>query len=368
VLLAMAACGGPPPTATAERTGTTTQAIYGGVIDDDAQANDAVVALTVGTSAQDFVLCTATLIAPDAVLTAHHCVGSNLAPTVTCDQTGASTSGSQIGADVSPSTIHVFVGAQPDLTYGTPDANGVAIFDTESSTLCNSDIAVVLLDKPITTIAPLAVRLSGATQVGESVRAVGFGQNDQNAPIGTRFRKDGLSVLAIGAGVSASGTSLGSDELELGMSTCEGDSGGPAISAASGAVVGVVSRGGACTDDFGHIDTMTSGFADLIRTALSAAGEVPLEEVVDIDASTPGGAPGATGAGSSPPAAGSKGSPSADAGDPSISSYEGTANAYPQSTACARVAPAPPGDASFLAGFCALGAIAVTRRRSATRR
>jgi hypothetical protein len=41
------------------------------------------------------------------------------------------------------------------------------------------------------------------------VRAVGFGQNDQNAPVGTRFRKDGLSVLAVGAGVSASGTALG---------------------------------------------------------------------------------------------------------------------------------------------------------------
>jgi hypothetical protein len=73
---------------------------------------------------------------------------------------------------------------------------------------------------------------------------VGYGQNDQGSPTGTRFRRDDVPVLALRAGVSASGTALGASEIELGESTCEGDSGGPAISETTGAIVGVASRSG----------------------------------------------------------------------------------------------------------------------------
>ncbi|MGO8997062.1 MAG: trypsin-like serine protease [Polyangiaceae bacterium] len=364
---ASGACGGPASAPPEEAFGTASQAIYGGVLDDGAQANNAVVALTVG-SPQDFVLCTATLIAPNVVLTAHHCVGSNLAATVTCDQTGASTSGTQIGADVAPTTIHVFVGAEPDLTYGTPDANGAAIFDTESSTLCNSDIAVVLLDRSIPSITPLALRLTTATLPGETVRAVGYGENDQNDPVGTRFRKDGLSVLAVGPEVSPSGTSLGSNEFELGESTCEGDSGGPAISEETGAVVGVVSRGGACTDDFGHIYTMTSGFSQLITTAMAAAGEIPLEEVIQSDAGAPPKDAG-TATATAPSGAPSDG---VDAGKGASPPFEEEGGGYSQGgNACAsRVAPARGRSGDDWRGLplVALALATLTARRRRSRR
>ena len=149
------------------------------------------------------------------------------------------------------------------------------------------------------------MRLSSAVTSGETVRAVGFGQNDQNQPIGTRFRKDGIAVLAVGATVSPSLTPLGGNEFELGESTCEGDSGGPAIDETSGAVVGVVSRGGTdCTQNYGHVYASLEGFLPVFQAAFAAAGGTWVDENGSTGGSGEGGTPaggdaGGSGSGSS---------------------------------------------------------------------
>jgi hypothetical protein len=89
----------------------------------------------------------------------------------------------------------------------------------------------------------------------------------------------------MGSGVSASKTALGTNEFEVGESICEGDSGGPAISEQSGAVIGVVSRGGACDDNFGHIYTATTSFKDLFDKAAAFAGTSPTIETADATSS-----------------------------------------------------------------------------------
>lgn len=295
--LGLAACG--PGPSTTETAGSTSEAIYGGTLDNDALANQGVVSLKIG-DGTSFELCSASLIAPNVVLTARHCVSVNLTQGVACDENGASGNGAQVGADEAVATIHVFLGSNPNFA-GTPAANAKAIFHTTTDFLCNADMALIVLDRNISSVAPLKVRLNATTAAGEKMRSVGYGQNDKQLPVGTRLRKDGVGVLAVGKVVSANQTPLAANEFEVGLSICQGDSGGPAISETTGAVVGVVSRGGQCTDDFGHIYTTIAGFKPVFDAAFQVAGGAPIDESATappapvVDAGGGGGGGGGTG-------------------------------------------------------------------------
>jgi hypothetical protein len=275
LLVASVSCGATPTSSSSESLRSTAEPIYGGEIDDDGAQSGAVVAVEI--LAGSTVLCSGSLVAPNVVLTARHCVSTVLSESITCDESGASGGVAQLGADVDAATIEVFTGSAPNLE-GAPAAHGAAIFHTTSDVLCNGDLALVVLDTPITDVIPLAVRLSSSMTKGEAIRAVGYGENDRGAPAGTRFRKDGIDVLAVGETVSASMTPLGTNEFEVGLSICQGDSGGAAISETTGALVGVVSRGGSCTDDFGHVMTSLAGFESVFQQAFAMAGGAPVLE------------------------------------------------------------------------------------------
>lgn len=250
--------------------------IYGGTQDDDERALSGVVALRVGTGST-FELCSGSLIAPNVVLTARHCVTQNVTSSVSCDQNGRSANGKHVATDEDPTIIGVYTGPRPNFAR-KPEARAKAIVGPKGDFLCNSDIALVVLEQGIETATPLAVRLQGPARVGELVRSVGYGQNDQEEPIGTRFRREDVRVLAQGRTVSASKTPLGAREFEVGQSICQGDSGGPAISQETHAVIGVVSRGGTCDEDHGHIYTTAAGFDDLFDEAFAIAGTSPILE------------------------------------------------------------------------------------------
>jgi MYXO-CTERM domain-containing protein len=307
VVAPLVACGGQ---AGPEPTGTSASPIYAGVEDNDAQQSPGVVAVEVdngGTTT--FELCTGSLVAPNVVLTARHCVSAQTSTQITCDQNGVSAAPPDFSADEPLGIIHVFTGPSPSL-LGTPAASAAAVFHPAGNTLCNLDLALIVLDKPITGIEPMRVRLSGPPTDSESMRTVGYGENDQNAPIGTRFRKDGVTVLAVGSTVSASMTPLASNEFEMGESMCNGDSGGPALDSTTGAIVGIVSRGGACTDTTGHIYTSLAGFTSVFTQAFAMAGGAPITEgepYPDAGGTTP------TGSGSGSPAGSGSGSGSASA-------------------------------------------------------
>jgi MYXO-CTERM domain-containing protein len=268
--------------------GVLSSAIYSGARDEDAASS--VVALKVPGKGSTFELCTGALVAESIVLTARHCVSRALATSVSCTQDGQSTNGDHVSGDLEPQSIQVYTGSSPSFS-GSPSAHGKQIFRPGGAILCNADIALLVLDRPIAGVAPLAVRLETGPRKGEAIRSVGYGQNDNKMPTGTRLRKDNVGVLAVGRTVSASKTPLGSREFEVGISICQGDSGGPAISEASGAVVGVVSRGGDCSDDYGHIYTTTAGFRDVFEAAFRAVGVSPNEEPRQPGAVAPTAAP-----------------------------------------------------------------------------
>jgi hypothetical protein len=299
-------CGSAP--SDVEATASTSSPIYGGVEDDDAQANAAVVALTVDNGSGTVELCSGSLIAPNVVLTARHCVSVQVSTTVTCDQNGVSAAPPDFGADEALGYIKIFTGPTPSLG-GMPAATAAAVFHPTGTTLCNLDLALVVLSAPITGVQPLHLRLDAPVSASESVRAVGYGQNDQSVPIGTRFRKDGISVLAVGSVVSASGTALGSNEFEVGESMCNGDSGGPAIDETTGAIVGIVSRGGACTDATGHVYTSLAGFSSVFTSAFAMAGGAPLLEGQGTPAGPPPSADAGTSTGPAPTSTGTSSSP-----------------------------------------------------------
>jgi MYXO-CTERM domain-containing protein len=262
--------------------GTSEPSIFAGVRDDDPSSIPGVVALKVGVGGT-YELCSGALIAPNVVLTARHCVANSVTTSVSCDENGRSTNGAHVAGNQAPTNVHVFVGAAPKFSQAA-DATGKAIVAPDTDHLCDTDIALIVLDKEIADVEPVPVRLrvSGAGVVPkEKIRSVGYGQNDKKLPIGTRLRKPGVEVLAMGRGVSESRTALGVHEFEVGRSICQGDSGGPAISEDTGAVIGVVSRGGDCTDDYGHIYTTTTGWSDLFTNAFKIAGGAPIVESGD---------------------------------------------------------------------------------------
>ena len=264
---------------------TSDPTIFGGAKDDDSDAIAGVVALRVGTGTT-FELCSGALIAPNIVLTARHCVTKNATTSVACDENGRSANGPHVTSDEEPSTIGVYTGSAP--SFAKPGVSrGRAIVSPTGPYLCDSDIALVVLDTPITDIAPLPVRIHTTARQGEVIRSIGYGQNDESSPIGTRFRKTGVEVLAQGKAVSSSKTPLGTHEFEVGKSICQGDSGGPAISEETGAVIGVVSRGGGCDDDFGHIYTTTAGFDQMFADAFALAGATAADESGDVTTTSP---------------------------------------------------------------------------------
>lgn len=247
-----AACTSPIPAPLASSTAAPVQvdqveAVKG--VPDPADGNPAVVALEVAGAE----LCTATLIAPDVILTARHCV-SETASIVTCPS-----SQPQILGDRVPSTLRVLSGN--DVTTSKEIARGKQLFTPPGDVLCDADIALVLLDKEVENIEPLDVSATPVT-AGQFVDSVGYGRPADGGPAGTKMLREHVEVLDVTT-----------SEFTVGEATCQGDSGGPALDETSGEILGVVSRGGPSCDGPGvrNIYTRVDAYAALVAEALAAS-------------------------------------------------------------------------------------------------
>ena len=176
----------------------------------------------------DVLTCSATVIAPQAVLTAAHCVKSADLPDVVD------------GNGVHHTAVAKFV--HPG-------------FD---ATTLDHDLALIVVDPPLA-IAPLPYATTLDAAVGDMFEVIGYGwtvAGDTSVPA----RRTGTSQL----------TAI--DPLQLHSvaapnQTCEGDSGGPALFA--GQIIGVASSGDPMCVQFAQ-HTRVDAHADFIAATLAA--------------------------------------------------------------------------------------------------
>lgn len=226
--------------------------------------------------------CTGTLIAPNLVVTARHCVSSFTNGTYSCTIDGgldlsrprSPANAGDMGLAYPPENIAVHTGLRPDTS--TPDAAVHMILTPETDTICRNDLAFLILEKDID--APVtSLRLEAGVVVREAVTVVGYGTNDVR--ITERTERSGLAVLAVGPSEfqPIEGNAL-PRTFVIGPSVCPGDSGGPALSEERGDLIGVFSffRGDCASSEARNFFTEVGPFHDLAREAFEQAGHSEL--------------------------------------------------------------------------------------------
>lgn len=231
--------------------------------------------------------CTGTLIAPNLVLTARHCV-ADTDPYAACDADGKPLAAGEVRANHKADTMYVFTGKdRPDFSRGAPqiDGQGKKILDDGGKNLCNHDIALILLKEPIKNAQIAPLRLESEVEKGELITAVGWGVTDETPQPEQRQQRSGVKVQEVGPDKTAV-PAVPPNEFQVGESICSGDSGGPAFAESTGAIVGVVSRGGNMTQpdqndpsatciDGENLYTKVAPFKDLILEAFQLAEAEP---------------------------------------------------------------------------------------------
>lgn len=275
--LLLCGCGGG---AVSEGPGSSMrEAVIGGLASED--SDDGVLVLRTDRT-KDTSVCSASLIAPNLLLTARHCIVAEYpADNIRCNADGTLTmpSGGQLGASSKPETVHVFAGQEPppDATSGLPGGEPAAIatqiVTTDWPSVCRDDIALIVLDRELALpVIPLA--LGKVVDKTTRVSVLGYGLTETSAEAdrwSPRKRRDDVPVKYVDTLPNT---------FALGRSVCKGDSGGPALDSESGGVIGVYSLGfpGETTADCSSQNALNyyaqvNRYPELLRQGFDAAGQ-----------------------------------------------------------------------------------------------
>lgn len=292
-------CAAPPPAGTGAQE---TSAIIDGI--DSPASEDGVLFIQHGT-----LSCSSVLIAPNALLTALHCVAEHDATlSFECQLPDGSLKASnpnagKLGATIDPTTIAVWQGPLGNKVV----AHGKKVVGTGSTNICRNDLAIVILDTSLD-LPVTPVRLERETTAGERGRAIGYGDIDGNKTFVGRHYRDDIPIMAVGP---AEGSRLAAPYwVVTAEGPCHGDSGGPLLSEETGAVIGIYSLNVSATClgvQARNAYTELAPFASLVRTTLKDAGSTPVVE------------PPATGTGAGGQGNGGEGGVTGQAGDPGMS-------------------------------------------------
>jgi uncharacterized protein (TIGR03382 family) len=232
-MVAAAGCA-PDPGTDGAPVDTVSQAIQGGEVDgEDTSVMGILLQIPEG-----IALCSGTLIAPNLLLTAHHCVASTPTESVACGRTTFGHSWSPDSFGVTPSTTFP---RTPNSYYGVREV----LVPHENSDLCGEDVALLVLDRnvPRGVATPYLPRIERPARQAERFAAVGYGEVGDGSGAGTRRKIENRSILCVGSVCRRYGAPVSATEWIGTDGTCQGDSGGPALDA-EGRIIGVLSRGG----------------------------------------------------------------------------------------------------------------------------
>lgn len=220
--------------------------------------------------AGDRLRCSGTLIAPNIVITARHCLIVDRID-LFCNSDGELSDPTKRGTDlrnVPPRDVHVRYGAN-ESEFVT--AVGSQIFTPVELTVCKNDVGLVVLDRPLAeSYVPLRI---DTIQLGDEFRLTGWGYtaDGQTALPEQRRSLDGITVTEVGPGLIAAGTFA-----IPGDTGCHGDSGAGAWF--GDAIGGTYSRieGSGCEIVQGrNVFMMLAPQKLLIERAFEAAGQHP---------------------------------------------------------------------------------------------